>query len=219
MIYHSSSGRKVATFLQSVGIEPSLDDAYRIELAAFRFWPNHIIGVCEQVLKGSAAKLQRAQDQGWEYFDKPVWQILSKRGPAQRPGLVSPAPEKASALPCFKHVQTSLLIRDMDDKEVEMLFFSIPKLVPKREVLMQAIRSCIDRDVRNVHYLHGVLKRRKQEKEGATAKLRVGNEPWEPAADYEPLGPAERARLEVEWKRDADKTIAIMRNLREFKAQ
>lgn len=212
MLYFSTAGRRIVSHLSGLGIEPDLDDAYQIQLAATRFFPNHIIGVMDKVLAGKASRLTRAQEQGWEYFNKPVWSMLTKRDNAHRP--ISVTPTQDNALAVFRHVQTSLLVRDMDDEEAAMLIYKIPINVPNLVVLRDAIAICLDRDVRSVRYLNGVLLRRAQEKSGIVRRLRVFNEPWGPPEGFEPLGAAERARLKYEWEQDSEKNIEIMRKLK-----
>lgn len=213
-LYWSTSGRKIASHLAGMGVELNLEDAYRIELAVRRFYPNHIIGVIDQVLSGKASRLGRAQEQGWDYFHKPVYSMLSGRKGAIRDDAPEKLPTEPNTLAVFKYVQRGLLIRDMDEGEAMMLLYMVPPLVPKMSVLADAIRVCADRDARNVRYLHGVLNRRKQEKVGITRKQRVTGEPWEPPADYQPLSKVERAQLEHEWEKDSAKNIAIMKKLR-----
>lgn len=213
-LYWSTGGRRIATYLEGIGIEPTLEDGYRIEVAVSRFYPNHIIGVMDKVLAGKVSRLTRAQESGWDYFDKPVWSMLTGRKGANRPEQMKTI--EAKALPVYKHAQRGLLIRDMDEEEAKLLLEEVPPLVPELPVLLDAIRICADRNARSVRYLHGVLKRRKQEKVGITRKQRVTNEPWEPPEDYEPIGAAQRAQLEYEWKKDSQKNIEIMRKLRDM---
>jgi hypothetical protein len=213
MTYLSGDARKIQVWLQDRGI--ALEEPVSLEYTCSVFFPNHIIGVCDHVLsKGDImGKLERAQDQGWSYFEKPIWSILEGRETAHRRKRPWPKlPPRADA--AWRVVQARLLLSDMSRDDADLLLFAIPEMADKL-ALSEAIRVCRERDIRTVAYLHGILRRRQQERQGKQRERREsGGDPWTPPA-IDPIEIADAARFEYEWGeilRDVD----IERGLREI---
>lgn len=185
-MYVSYDARKVMDALKEKGV--TITDRLNLELQVGLYWPNHIIGVCEKLLKTDAA-VAKANAGGWfGYFNTPVINLLSKRIPAHRTNQITAA-NCSDAV--YKSVTGGLLVADFTMDELKLLLVDIPAMVQNdRLALTSAISACKDRGSRSVFYLHGVLKRghatkagmRKQRDEDMSAV-----KPWEPAADFEPL--------------------------------
>lgn len=209
----STDGRHVVEWLEERGIPVSVEDGMYIEHAVSHFYPNHVISVLEHILsRGRVAdRLMKAQDQGWDYFRKPVWSMLPKRKHARRGGDIRELPEGADFV--WRLVQ-GFVLTDLNRAEADAVLYEIPDLIRGKRDILDGIRVSRDRDVRTIPYLHGVLRRKQQERTGRARECRDSEDPWEPPEDWEPLDAGERAELEIDW-RQSNQDIDIMRGLRD----
>jgi len=184
----SKDARFVIKRLDLFGIEISRtieNGVFDLELCCLWFKRNHIVGVIDLCLKGknTAAKLMKAQDQGWGYFARPVQDMLSTRMTAQFPR-GTPYNTDTPVLPwsaeAYYLVTQSLLTHDINRAESGMLVFDVPLLGGKADVV-SAMTICRDRNARSIPYLHGIMTRNAAQR---TARLQERKESevgvWKP---------------------------------------
>lgn len=218
MIYASKDARKVLDHLEGLGIDVPLggeERRFALEVACSLFYPNHIISVIASVLNGKSAwqKLNRAQRDGWRYFNKPVYDFLRKRQPAQRSDVPDLEIEHEGwASRVWDVTVTTLLIHDINRQEANTLLYEIPRLVPDRHALLDAIGICKNNQAWSIPYLHGILVREdaKREAQRIERNKLTENEGWEP--DTEP--PDDLDPLIDDWnrkRRDVDLRTSLER--------
>lgn len=220
-MYVSNDARRVLASLQSFGIEVPESQLIWLELVCSYFFPNHIVKTVEKVKPKSKTSILKAIEEGWDYFDKPCYNLLTKRDGARRPNtpsIVHDGPTPSQQL-WWERCQRSLLVRDMDRGEADCILWELPELDPDSERFREAVRVCKERDTRSPRYLVGILNRANQEKAGKARerdrKRAVEPQPWEPPEGYQPIPAAERARLEVEWANEGKSNTEIMKLLRD----
>lgn len=224
-MYVSADVRRVLAWLADREIGVNESQLIWLELTCSFFFPNHIQTVINQILSGGNedAKLAKARKLGWEYFNKPCYDLLCKRIEARRhksvggvtagPGLYGPTPTQ---LTWWTRCQQRLLVRDMDRGEADIILFELSSLDPELLNFREAVRVCKERDIRSPRYLMGILNREIQEKQGkATERDREQEteQPWEPPSGYRLISTVERARLQILWE-EHEENIEIMKMLR-----
>lgn len=210
--------------LRAHGVElADVGDRLCLEIDLLRFYPNHIEGVIEQVLKGGnvAAKVDRANAQGWGYFALPVESLLRAREGAIRSDAISPEHVVAllggnrSGLRRTYTMVCSMVSADMTHEEVRKLFVELWSLGPSEEALRAAIAVCKERDARTVYYLYGVLSKETQRAETRRSELlrdRSEQEVWRPGPGFVGLTAEEIEEARRRWvEREVD--IDLMREL------
>jgi len=201
---HSKDAGRVLDKLNSLGIPLPIQDVWMLEIAASVFFPNHIVGVVDHVLSGKRKldKIARAQEQGWSYFHKPVFSLLTSRTSAHRPS----ADEHIGQNPtdwhrkAFTIVATTLVSGEVGREEMDVLLWEIPLLVSEQRDLVLAIGACKDQGKHSIYYLRGVLKREKSEREARTrdtmsARSRSGG--WK--TPEKKLTPEQVEEFERQW--------------------
>lgn len=188
--YVSSDARQVIERLATIGVQVEGDDLFDLEHCCATWYTTHIIGVIDSVLKGGnqVAKVLKAQDQGWQYFAKPVKSMLKGRHPAWREEGNRVHADHAPKI--YRAVTRTLLLADMNRTEADLLIFDIPHMVDVAG-LSSAVQACKSQNKRTVYYLNGVIKREVQTAAGRRREIeqdRSMNSPWEPPEDFEPAG-------------------------------
>lgn len=223
--YVSRDSRRILNHLEEYDI--SISDPKHlldVEICLSRFYPNHVIGVIDKCLSGKnlLKKLGRAQQRSWNYFKKPVRDLLSSRKPAHRKN--PPNQEKLLSegwvSKVYSIVTSSLLINDMSREEADKLIYEVPHYARDRMDLVHAITPCKEHGSRNVHYLLGVLRNEREREEGRTKELlkrRSKGEPWEPDEESR-LSEEEVKDFERRWNIDSQENINIEQSLREYAA-
>jgi len=202
--YASKDARKVIDHLEGLGVDISSSDHYHIEYACSSFYPNHIVGVIQKILsgKGRLAKLEKAQDQGWAYFNQPVFSMLLTRSSARRKGGDIRPPDEHSKM-VFRMVVSRLLSSDIGTDEMRLVLVDLPNAVSDRVDLAQAIKGAREQGKHSVHYLAAILKRKAGERAGMlrdTMEARGGTKPWVPDVGKRQITDEEMAEMEQEWE-------------------
>lgn len=219
MIYCSKEARKVLDFLDQYGIDVPLGEKQRfdLEVCCSLFYPNHIIGVVQKVLKGgnALAKLNRAQSDGWKYFAAPVRSMLKGRHSAHHQNQPDPddIENRAWAAKVYSIVITTLVYHDINRSEANSLIWEVPPLVGNRNALLEAIQVCRSQDARSIPYLRGVLIREDAKREARKYERRrlASGDLWEPATDpIENLGP-----VQDDWD-EKRKDIDLIQSMEEY---
>ena len=182
MIYMSRDARRITDHLTSYGIDSDLKDRFDIEVACSQFLPNHIMGVVDQILKGkkSIDKLTRAQDRRWDYFNKPVYDILTRRHSAWQNIQLELDSIIPFAMDAYSIVTATLLPHDINRVETNLLIYEIPPL-GNRDDILGAVRICKDRGARSVAYLHAILSRQRAKKLAEIEERKKSEIPvWKP---------------------------------------
>ena len=215
----SKQAREVCDYLYGLGVVvgPGEHEAFDLEVCCSQFFPNHIVAVIDQCLKGKkpGLRLMRAQSMGWRYFAGPVRSYLRGRALAHQPG----RPDLGLMLVPWSHkvwsiTTSSFLVHDMNRTEADTLIFSLPHLCDQ-ETLVLALNACRDRGIRTVPYLHGVLTRdRAQRAAPIFERDRDEERPWAPG-ELE----AVEERLGVEDWNERLATADSVRAMRNGKAQ
>lgn len=193
MTFMSKEARTVSDHLDALGIEVDLGHGlWDLEVVCSQFFPNHIIGVIDKVLKGkdvrkTLIKLEKAQEIGWPYFDKPVRDFLTRRRSAHydsSPSLSLLTDWSDWSRKCYSIVTSTYLVHDMNRDEANDLVFKIPRFAPNRQALMDGVLAAKRQRVRSVSYLRGIVSRDHAQRQ-ARAKERKDEEattPFEPPA-------------------------------------
>lgn len=156
----SRDARRVVNHLNTYGIDIELGGGqFDIEVSCSMFFPTHIMGVIDQILKGKNAvdKLLRAQDRGWDYFKKPIRDFLSHRTSSWQKAKRDEEPIQFAPR-AYSIVVSTYLAHDINRAEADLLVYEIPEL-GDRDVLLHGIIISKRHSVRSVSYLHGILLR------------------------------------------------------------
>lgn len=231
MTFSSRDATRIRRFLHARGVDVHPRDAVALELVLLVFFPNHVESVIEQVLDGGNPKtlegrVQRANEQGWLYFHRPVATILTPREGARRPDAIEIDMEVKRGDPLtlddyleqvYREVVTQLLERDMTHDEARLLFVDVmQELRPSLPLLRSGIAICRQNDARSVHYLHGVLLRDAQVTETRVRERereRDAVQPWVPRSVGLPTSD-EVSKMENRWSRLVDDVNLIKRDWR-----
>lgn len=178
-IHVSSDARRILDYLSARGIDiASIYDIFNIEVCCSLWWPNHIEMVIDRCLTGNNVykKLNRARDQGWEYFERPIRKLLPKRPGAQRNDreIVNEDDIVVGwSVKVYSMIANLLLISDMDRREVNLLLYKVPHLCTSTIEILDAIEICknTSRGSRNIYYLNGVLKKTRQRKDAIKKEI------------------------------------------------
>ncbi len=203
-LFISKDARRVTAELEGFGVHLTEDDLINVDYVTAAFHVNHIIKTIRSVMTGPGNKIVRllkAQDEGWDYFLKPIWSMLPVRQSACRVWPFVKPPVVNESL--YKRVSKSLLVGDMNREEANILMFNLPALNPTSEQVSDAIKICKQNDTRTVYYLRGILER---EYNKARAKvqeteheLASNNQPWSPPLDYTPIPPEQLELFRKQW--------------------
>lgn len=217
MRYCSHDARKVVSSLAILGYVCNEDDYFDVEQAIGKFWPTHITGVIEDVLKPTSKqtkeqKLERAQTAGWAYFLKPITSMLTTRGNAHRTDDVDfEATEWKRTV--YNIVTTGYVVADFTVKELKLLVQDISDALSSEESAPLSYAIAASKKVsRNIFYLNGVVKRDADTKKGKAIELQEqvvedSDKGWVVPKDFEILDIVERRELLAQWK---EKQIDIL---------
>lgn len=214
MIYVSKDARRVISHLGQLGIvlELGQNGIFDVEVACSQFFPNHIIGVIDQVLRGNdpLTKIERAQEQKWDYFSKPVSNMLRGRTAAwQEPQVpIEESWNESWARRVYSIISTAFLVHDINRAEANTIMFDIPPITTDRDALVAAIHAAKDRRVRSVPYLKAILERTEAQRRAERAEEEKSRVPL-----YDPTS-VRLSNLEVlnGWEK-AQRRIQIVRGL------
>lgn len=216
--YFSKDARTVVNHLANIGVEvESKEDGYALEWACVQFFPNHIMGVIDKIMKGGrvAEKLAKAQDQGWGYFNKPVHSMLGGRTAAWKDADLPEEFNPEWGLKVYGMVTSGMLLSDMTNDEAKLLIVTIPTLTTDPNEIIGAVRVCKQRQSRSVYYLNGILSRTDQQKKGRIKEVKREaeemNKPFQPPEDFQPLDPDTIGDFDSKM-RDAE----LIHHLREY---
>jgi hypothetical protein len=200
----STEARKVDTRLNDLGIETA--EPFDIELDVNSFYPNHIIGVIDGVVKrASGASYTKAVDQGYAYFSKPVRSQLTKRSGALRGDSLSiDDPEGVRRI--FRLLSCSYCVADFNRAEFALI---VGLATTSTDVIISAMQAAKRQGNRSIYYLNGIVAR---EVATAAGKLRESQavnaeataRAWEPPTDYERMDASDIARARLDWARHQD---------------
>ena len=211
MKYCSYDARQVVDHLKKHGYEVAEQDYIEIEQAVGKFWPNHIMGVIDGVLKPTSKqtteqKIDRAKTLGWAYFHKPVFSMLTPRGGAHRTESIDFATDEWTKT-VYNIVTTGFVVADFTVKELALLVVEIPALLSTGESheLSYAITAA-KRGSRNIFYLNGVIRRETQTKKGKAIERQEQIETdaekgWSAPEDFELMDVTERLTLASDWQK------------------
>jgi hypothetical protein len=199
-MYMSTDTRKVYNVLRQSGIEC---EPYGIELMSAHFYPNHIISVVEQVLdNGNPKRIEKAKEQGWQYFVTPVYNLLSKRDAAQRKVDYEVGPNAGQV---YRLLATSFLLCDFGPQELQIILSELGAEQYQLHDITKGTEAARVSGIRNVFYLRGILTREAQTKAGKTREAtqeidEAEARAWEPPEDYIKLDAGERAEMALDWE-------------------
>lgn len=211
MRYCSYETRIVIDQLSQYGITLAESEYIRVEKVIGLFYQSHVTGVISKVLKPTA--IERAQESGWSWFEKPIVSILTPRVVAHRPNKVEfEITEHVER--CYNMV-VAHSVCDFNMAELALAVIDIPKLSPDSAFLSYCIAAARKMNNRSVYYLHGIIKREASTRAGKIAELRKQSEEssdlgWLP--DTEPLDIVESRILKNRWKdklSDIDITLGL----------
>jgi len=203
--------RLLTAINQYVPISLSMDDLLEMETFVYRWYPVRIEAAIDMVMgKASEQSKQRAADMGWDYFRKPILDILSGDVTAlmvggERPNKV-PIDAQSYLIVC------NMLEVSMSRDELGTLLYEVPANHPQ---LAEACAICRERGNRNVHYMKGILNRfdakaatllREREED------KKASEPWTPPADYRAIAINQIENLQRRWE-EVQQDIDLLRSL------
>jgi hypothetical protein len=203
MTYCSSETRKVLDVLDEYGLTVDRDDMLRVEQAVGRFWNTHVQKVIRDVMKH--AKMERIEEVGvWEYFQKPVLSMLTPRGAAARTDSIDFELTYHNRN-VYNLVTSSLLLADFNMSELKLLTVDIPPMVSEMADLTRAIEACKRQSVRSIYYLHGVIQREYQTRQGRIKEIQkqtaeAADQGWKIPDSYDRMDITERRSLADDWK-------------------
>lgn len=204
-VYCSTDARKVIEHVRAktgnrFGLLP-----YDVELAVHQFYPNHIIGVIDKVLKTDEESLQRAMKGGWNYLLKPINSMLGPRSAAHRESY-EPLQLGPRHQGIVRTIQGDLCLADYNMTEQKLLLKDIPEMAEAMGLDIEwSIKACRNQGKRSIYYLHGVIKREFQTREGRLHEIQQaaqadGARAWTPPEDFEPLDLGERLEFQLDWQ-------------------
>jgi hypothetical protein len=203
----SYDARKVFERLSDYGIELPRQDDFNVEMAVGEFFPNHVIGVIDDILKrgtpGNAhKKMAKIAEMGWAYFNKPVWAMLSARTGALRTNSISiEHNEKNTRI--YGVVTASLLLADFNMDELRILCIDLPAIIGDDAALSNAIEAAKRQSARSIYYLQGILRREYQTTQGRIKEIQSQaqqhDKGWAPPTGFEEMDIVDRRELHSDW--------------------
>jgi hypothetical protein len=211
MRYCSLETRKVIETIEEYGVEVPGEHYLRVEQAVGRFWNTHIQKVIKQVVTPS--NVDRVD---WPWLEKPIISMLTPRGGAQRTETVDIViTEHVEQV--YNLVTTSLVLADFNMTELGLLTGEVATMAPDVLTLSNAIAACKKQNNRSIYYLHGVLRRDYQTRQGRIAEIQQQtteseDRGWRIPDNYEKMDVVERMELANDWK-DRLNSIQISQSL------
>jgi hypothetical protein len=194
----SADARKVVQTLEKYGVE--VEDTFDVELAVNDFYPNHITGVIDSIMKKANGKsLMRAQDQGWDYFRKPVYSLLTSRPAAKRPDSVG-VNDDGDTRRIYALIASGYCLADFNQTEARLVFG-----LTNYERVLSGIGAAKRQGQRSIYYLNGIVQREAATAAGKLREAQAQNseaeaKAWSPPQDYEKLDAGELAIVELDWR-------------------
>lgn len=203
MKYCSFEARKVLDAIEQYGITIDPGEYFDVEAAVGAFWNTHIVKIIEQVMKGgdATAKIKKAEVLGWKYFEKPIISMLTPRGGASRNQPIVVQGDWNRQV--YNLVTGSLLLADFNMTELGLLVEAIPNQTTEIEELARAMQVCRDRNSRTIYYLHGIIQREYQTRQGRIKEIQERTHEvkgFEVDPHFEKLDTIERMELAQDWR-------------------
>lgn len=192
----SADARKVVQTLEKYGVEA---DAFDVELVVNDFYPNHITGVIDATMKRANGKsLLKAQEQGWDYFRKPVYSLLNARPAAKRTDSIGVNDGDTRRI--YRLVTTGYCVADFNSAEAKLLLG-----LRDFGATVAGIQAAKRMGQRSIYYLNGIIQRETATAAGKLREIQASNaeaeaRAWEPPEGYEKLDARELASVELDWR-------------------
>lgn len=205
MKYCSFETRKVLDCLEEYGIALPERHYYFVEIAVGRYWNTHVQQVCRQFLEGGNVekKLEKIEQQGWLYFKDPLEKILLPRGAAHRGEQITWDDPGGLAAWAYDLVTSSLLLCDFNMQELRVLMVDIPPMCGEPTHVFNAIEAAKRQNIRTIAYLHGILRREYQTRQGKLREIQSESAKhdtgWTPG-EFEQMDVIERKEILADWK-------------------
>jgi hypothetical protein len=200
--YCSYEARKVVDAIGEYG--PEIPDTHYISIEHHvgKWWTGHIIDVIKAIMaRGDAdKKLEKIEQQGYDYFVKPVVSILSPRSVALRPDQV--VLERGWPISVYHMVTSGFARADFGIKELGLIA-EIATFISEPLQFTNAKNACGEN--RSIYYLHGVCRREYQTAQGRIREIQqthATNEArgWRPPENHEHLDVIERHLAVQDWQ-------------------
>lgn len=202
----STDARRVINCVAEYGVVIDPDSYIYVEATVGKFYPNHVEGVIQSVMKPSAktdaaAKIAKLEEFGWRYLHKPCWSMLTPRIVAHRVEPVDFEINEHVAM-CYSTVSNGLLLADFSLKEMALLVIDMPALVTDKPMLLMHVASA-KKFSRNVFYLHGIARRAAETRANLLKETvsKLQEHATEVAPVTEPLDYVDARVLADRWKR------------------
>lgn len=206
--YCSTDARKVYEHLVAKTNNRYYALPYDIELAVYQFYPNHINGVIDKIITPDTLEKAMKADV-WKYVLKPINSMLKARSAAHResyePLVLGPRHQSI-----VRTIQGDLCLSDYNMTEQKLLLKDIPEMVEAMGLDVEwSIKACRNQGKRSIYYLHGVIKREFQTREGRLHEIQQAAQAdsaraWTPPEDFEPLDLGERLEFQIDWQSRRD---------------
>lgn len=201
--YCSSDARKVIEHLRAKTDSRYNPLPYDVELAVYQFYPNHINGVIDKIITPSTIEKAMKADV-WKYVSKPIYSMLKARSAAHRESY-EPIEFGPRHQGIVRTIQGDLCLADYNMTEQKLLLKDIPEMAEAMGLDIEwSIKACRAQGKRSIYYLHGVIKREFQTREGRLHEIQQAAQAdsaraWTPPEDFEPLDLGERLEFQVDW--------------------